>query len=131
MPTEGAKKILAVLQDLFFVVKIRESAKAAGFAVELAHSEADALDKAAGLPALVIVDLNFAGVDALQLIRVLKADPATEAIPVLGYLSHIQGELKRQAREAGCDVVLAKSAFSQKLPEFLKRHPGPSAETGR
>jgi hypothetical protein len=33
MPTEETGKILAVLQDLFFTVKIREAAKRAGFSV--------------------------------------------------------------------------------------------------
>jgi CheY-like chemotaxis protein len=68
--------------------------------------------------------LNFAGVDSLHLIRSLKADPATMKITLLGYLSHIQGELKLQAQEAGCDMVLARSAFSQNLLQVLQRHAG-------
>jgi CheY-like chemotaxis protein len=124
MPIEGTKKILAVLQDLFFTVKIHESAKRAGLPVEFVKSEKDALDKAAELPVLIILDLNFAGVDSLKLIRQWKADPATKKIGLIGYLSHIQGELKQQAQEAGCDTVLAKSAFSQNLLQILKRHAG-------
>jgi CheY-like chemotaxis protein len=124
MPTEGTKKILAVLQDLFFTVKIHESAKRAGLPVEFLKSEKDVLDKAAELPVLIILDLNFAGVDSLHLIRSLKADPATMKITLLGYLSHIQGELKLQAQEAGCDMVLARSAFSQNLLQVLQRHAG-------
>ena len=124
MPTEGTKKILAVLQDLFFTVKIHEAAKRAGLPVEFVKSERDALDKAAEHPALILLDLNFADVDSLKLIRQWKADPATKKISLIGYLSHIQGELKQQAQEAGCDMVLAKSAFSQNLPQILKRHAG-------
>jgi hypothetical protein len=41
---------------------------------------------------------------------------------VIGYLSHVQGELKQKAHEAGCDMVLARSAFSQNLPNLLRRH---------
>jgi len=124
MPTGGPKKILAVLQDLFFTVKINESAKRAGLAVEFVKSEKDALDKAAEGPALIILDLNFADVDHLKVIRELKSHEATKRISLLGYLSHIQGELKQQAQEAGCDMVLAKSAFSQNLLQILKRHAG-------
>ncbi len=125
MPTEGAKKVLAVLQDLFFTVKIHEAAKRAGLPVEFVKSEKDALDKASGeRPVLIILDLNFADVDALRLIRTLKAEEATKKIGLIGYLSHIQGELKQQAQEAGCDTVLARSAFSQNLPQILKRHAG-------
>jgi len=121
-PTAGPKKILAVLEDLFFMVKINESAKRAGLAVEFVKSEKDALDKAAAAPALIILDLNFASVDCLKLIRELKSHAVTQKIGLLGYLSHLQGELKQQAQEAGCDTVLAKSAFSQNLLQILKRH---------
>jgi CheY-like chemotaxis protein len=116
------KKVLAVLEDLFFTVKINESAKRAGLSITFVKSEHDALEQAKLHPALIIMDMNFAGVDPLNLIRKLKADEDTKRINLLGYLSHIQGELKLQAQQAGCDMVLARSAFSQNLPQILKRH---------
>jgi CheY-like chemotaxis protein len=119
---QESKKILAVLEDLFFTVKIYESAKRAGLGITFVKSEHDVLDQAQHQPALIIVDLNFHGVDPLQLIRKLKADEHTKGINLVGYLSHIQGELKQQAQEAGCDMVLARSAFSQNLPQILKRN---------
>ncbi len=116
------KKVLAILEDLFFTVKINESVKRAGLAITFVKSEHDALEQAKQHPTLIIMDMNFAGVDPLNLIRKLKADEHTRRINLLGYLSHIQGELKLQAQEAGCDMVLARSAFSQNLPQILKRH---------
>jgi CheY-like chemotaxis protein len=107
---------------LFFTVKINEASKRAGVAVTFVKSERDALDQAAGIPAVIVIDLNCACVDPLQLIRSLKADPELAKINLIGYVSHVQGELKQQAQEAGCDVVLARSAFSQNLPQILKRH---------
>jgi CheY-like chemotaxis protein len=118
------KKILAVIEDLFFTVKINESAKRAGVSIAFVKSEHDVLEQAKHHPALIIVDLNFHGVDALKLIRTLKSDEHTKGINLVGFLSHIQGELKQQAQEAGCDMVLARSAFSQSLPQILKRHSG-------
>ena len=122
MTTTSTKKVLAVVEDLFFTVKINEAAKRAGLSVVFVKSERDALDQAAEHPALIILDLNFAGVEPVALIRKLKADPALQKISLLGYVSHVQGELKREAQEAGCDMVLARSAFSQNLPQILKRH---------
>lgn len=122
MPIEQKNRVLAVLEDLFFMVKINESAKRAGFSVEFVKSEEDALVKARTGPALIIVDLNFSGIDALKLITQLKAAEETKPISVIGYLSHVQGELKLQAQETGCNMVLARSAFSQNLPQILKRH---------
>jgi len=118
------KKVLAVLEDLFFTVKINESAKRAGVGVAFVKSEHDVLEQAKHHPALIIVDLNFHGIDPLALIRKLKAGEQTKSISLVGYLSHIQGELKQQAQEAGCNMVLARSAFSQNLPQILKRHSG-------
>ena len=120
------KRILAVLEDLFFTVKINESAKQAGVGISFVKSEFDVLEQAKLQPKLIIMDLGFQGVDMLKLIRTLKADELTRRINLIGYLSHVQGELKLQAQEAGCDMVLPRSAFSQNLPQILKRHSGSS-----
>lgn len=117
-----SNRVVAVVDDLFFTVKIHEAAKRSGVAIEFVKSEIDALDKARSGPALMIVDLNCAAIDPLRLIRDLKNDGATRGVPLVGYLSHVQGELKVQAQQAGCDTVLARSAFSQNLPQILKRY---------
>lgn len=117
-----AKKILAIVEDLFFTVKINETAKRTGLGVEFVKSQQDVLDKAQEKPALIILDLNFQAVDPMKLIETLKGSADTKDIDVIGYLSHVQGELKQQAQKAGCDVVLPKSTFSQNLPQILKRH---------
>jgi CheY-like chemotaxis protein len=122
MTTMATKKILAVVEDLFFTVKINEAAKRAGLGITFVKSERDAFDQAAEQPALIILDLNFAGIEPVDLIRKMKADPALQKISLLGYVSHVQGDLKQAAQEAGCDMVLARSAFSQNLPQILKRH---------
>jgi CheY-like chemotaxis protein len=109
---------------LFFTVKIHEAAKRAGLPIEFLKSETDVLLRAKAQPALIVIDLNFQGVDALKLVAELKADTETKGVSVLGYLSHVQGELKLKAQEAGCDTVLPRSAFSQSLPQILKRYAG-------
>jgi len=122
MPTMENKKILAVLDDLFFTVKINESAKRAGLPIEFVKSDADAFERAKARPALIIIDLNCGAVDPLKLIETLKASEETKGINVIGYVSHVQGELKQRAQEAGYDMVLARSAFSQNLTQILKRY---------
>jgi hypothetical protein len=51
----------------------------------------------------------------------LKSDAETKTVRIIGFVSHVQGELKQKAHETGCDMVLARSAFSQNLPMLLKR----------
>jgi CheY-like chemotaxis protein len=123
MPKE-VKKVLAVLSDLFFSAKITETAKRCGLAVEFVKDGAELLEKAGTRPALIIFDLNFEAVGPLEAIAALKANAETRSISLLGYLLHAQGELKQQAQEAGCDMVMARSAFSQNLSQIFKRHSG-------
>ncbi len=125
MQNHGKKKILAVVEDLLFTVKISDAAKRAGLEVEFVKSERDVIEKATTeKPLLIILDLNFTAVQPLKLISKVKSDGAMKQISVIGYLSHVQGELKQQAQEAGANIVMARSAFSQNLQQILKRHAG-------
>jgi PleD family two-component response regulator len=117
-----SKRVLAVLTDLFFTVKLADAAKRSGLAIEFVKDSAEVLAKARQNPALIIFDLNYDAVEPLTLITKLKGDDATKSISLLGYVSHVQGELKQQAQEAGCNMVLARSAFSQNIPQIFKRH---------
>jgi PleD family two-component response regulator len=118
------KKVLAVVSDLFFSVKITDAAKRAGMTVELIKDAHEVLIKAKAKPSVIIFDLNFEDVKPLDLIAKLKASAEYKGVSLIGYLSHVQGELKQAAQEAGCDMVMARSAFSQNLPQILKRHSG-------
>ena len=114
MHKQGKKKILAVVEDLMFTVKIADAAKRAGLEVEFLKSERDVIDKATHeKPLLIILDLNFNAVEPLNLISKIKNDGEMKQISVIGYLSHVQGELKQQAQDAGANMVMARSAFSQ------------------
>ena len=117
----AAKKIVGVLSDLMFMVKIQEAAKRTGVECAFVKTQAEALAQASEGPALVILDLNYAAVSPLELIQALKSNEATRGINLLGYVSHVQIDLRRAAEEKGCDVVVARSAFSQSLPELLQR----------
>jgi CheY-like chemotaxis protein len=106
-------------------VKIGDAAKRAGLQVEFIKSDKDLLEKARDeQPTLIIFDLNFTAMQPLKLIPKIKGNPELKSISLIGYLSHVQGELKQKAHETGCDMVLARSALSQNLPLILKRHAG-------
>jgi hypothetical protein len=45
----------------------------------------------------------------------VKSDEATREISTVGFLSHVQKDLAVAAREAGCDRVVARSAFTKDL----------------
>jgi CheY-like chemotaxis protein len=119
------RKILAVVDDLLFTVKINDAAKRAGLNVEFVKSEHDVIERVnQEKPLLIILDLNNSSVEPLHLISTLKGDGDLKQISLIGYLSHVQGELKQKAQEAGANIVMARSAFSQNLQQILKRHAG-------
>jgi PleD family two-component response regulator len=119
------QKILAVVDDLMFTVKINDAAKRNGFEAVFLKSEQDVLDRLAdSKPPLVILDLNANSVDPLQLVAKIRGNADYKRTSLIGYLSHVQGELKQQAQEAGVDMVMARSAFSQNLLQILKRYSG-------
>jgi len=72
-------------------------------------------------PSLIIFDLNNANAKPLTLIPKLKSK-LKKGTSIIGFLSHVQGDLKQKAHEVGCDMVLPRSAFSQNLPQLLRRH---------
>ncbi len=119
---QGTRKVVGVVDDLLFTVKISDMAKRARLPVEFVKNAPDVLQVAQTNPLLIIIDLNTYALDPIEIIRTLKADPKTRNVSLLGYVSHVHGELKQQAHDAGCDMVMARSAFSQNLPMILKRH---------
>lgn len=120
--TNPRKKLVAVLTDLMFTVKIQEAAKRAGMDVVFVKSGETALAHAKMSPAAIIIDLNGTSVDALDLIGALKTDPETKGVELIGYVSHVQTDLRQAAEQKGCDIVVARSAFSQNLPAMLERY---------
>ena len=112
--------ILAVLDNLFFVAKIKEAALQVGLRLETARSAAQALSLAQTLkPVLVVLDLDATTCQPFEVIRQLKADEALRAVPLLGFVSHVNTGVQEAARQAGCDRVLARSVFSRDLPRLL------------
>lgn len=118
------RPLLAFIDDLFFIAKVQETARKLNVKVQFVKSEKEAVEVATASgekPALIIVDLNSHNIRPLTVISKLKTKFKKET-SIIGFLSHLQGELKVKAQEAGCDMVLPRSAFSQNLPQLLRRH---------
>src|SRR5580698_5488579 len=109
------RSLLAVMSDLFFSVQINDAAKKLGMTAEFVKEKTLALEKAKSNPPLIILDLNCDAADPLDLIARLKANPETAGIAIIGFVSHVQVELKQKAQAAGCDTVVARSVFAQNL----------------
>jgi CheY-like chemotaxis protein len=112
--------IVVLVSDLMFSSRIREAAKALGTEVRSVRTP-EALAEAchAERPTLVIADLDDTRVRALAAIATLRADAASGDVPVIGFISHVNGAGALAAQQAGCTRVLARSAFVNELPQIL------------
>jgi CheY-like chemotaxis protein len=117
---QQAERVGVVVDDMFFAAKINSAASAAGRQIERVRSREQLEQEiTADPPSLLIVDLNSERLDPLQTIEYFKSQPALSAIPIVGFVSHVQTDLIRSAQAAGCDYVLPRSAFTQMLPEIV------------
>jgi CheY-like chemotaxis protein len=117
-------RIFAFVDDLFFLAKIQETARKMNIKVEFVKTDKDLQEKMGqngDKPSLIIFDLNNVGAKPLTTIPKLKSK-LKKGTNIIGFVSHVQGELKMKAQEAGCDMVLPRSAFSQNLAQLLRRH---------
>ncbi len=114
--------VVAVVDDLFFVSKLQETARLVGAQLAIVRAAAFHLDDLRRQkPALIIFDLNTTSGNAAELIRQLKSDAELKEISVMAFFSHVQVELQRAAQEAGCDQILPRSQFTATLPQLLRQ----------
>lgn len=120
MPDSPAFAVAGV-PDLFFSSKITETARHLGLQVVLAGTADALVTRAAGGAAIILLDLGAAQLDPIATISRLKSDPATASIRIVAFANHEKTDDIRQAREAGCDEVLTRGAFSSGLPAILQK----------
>jgi CheY-like chemotaxis protein len=117
-------RIYFFIEDLFFLAKIQETSRKLGIKVGFVKADKDVLNKLTEgeeRPSLIVFDLNNVNAKPLTLIPKLRAK-LKKGTSIIGFLSHLQGDLKAKAIEAGCDIVMPRSAFSQNLPNLMRRH---------
>ena len=109
-------RVVALMDDIFFQMKVAETAKHLGIEFKVATNTDALLGLLEPRPQLVIVDLNARNqpIDAIVKLRAASKD-----IRVVAFLSHVQRELAEQAKNAGCDEVMPRSSFTQNLAEIL------------
>jgi two-component system, cell cycle response regulator DivK len=117
--------ILVLLDNLFFAAKINQAAALSGINVSYAKSAGQALEMARKEhPSLIIIDLDETRCSPLDLIKSLKGDDELRSIPLLGFVSHVNTGIQEEARETGCDRVLARSVFDRSIGSILTQVSG-------
>lgn len=117
---------LVLCDDLVFFSRIAETARSAGLSVRMARTPAELIALAgAQVPAGVILDLQLNGLDLSALLLELRA--VCPIMPrTVAYGSHVESQLLRAARDAGCDRVMPRSQFVKELDRDIAAWIGPA-----
>jgi CheY-like chemotaxis protein len=114
---ESMGRVVGLLDDLFFQMKIAETAKHLGVEFKVA-ANGDVLSTLLEPPTkLVVIDLN-AKSDPVATITRLRA--TEKELPIVSFLSHVQVDLAARAKAAGSSEVLPRSVFTQNLAKILE-----------
>src|SRR5919107_4085735 len=114
------RRVLAAVEDLLFKSKISETASTLGIEASFPRNPKRLLEALhESPPDLLVLDLNSARFEPLALLQTIRSDAATRNVPAVGFLSHVHKDLAVAAREAGCDRIVARSAFTRDLPQIL------------
>jgi CheY-like chemotaxis protein len=109
-------RVVAYMDDLFFQMKLAETAKHLGLEVKVASNADSLLQLMEPLPDLVVIDLNARSAPLAAAQQLRNAQPH---LRIIGFLSHVQTGLAEQAQAAGFDEIMPRSKFSMNLPQIL------------
>jgi len=75
-------------------------------------------------PDLILLDIELPDMNGLEVVKVLRKDPRTSAIPVVAFTAHINRNDHLEIMAAGCAGCILKpfdvKSFPQKVAAFLK-----------
>lgn len=107
-------RVVALAPDLFFASKIQATLTAAGHEV-VVESASSAAVAAAGNADVVVADLHAPDLDLASFADRLRDKP------LLGFYQHTEDALRRDAEEAGFDLVVPRSRMAREMPELVAR----------
>ena len=114
------RTVIAAVDDMFFASKISATARALGMVVSFPRTQAALISLAREeLPDLLVVDLHNAKINPIEIAAQMKSIEPLRSVPLLGFFSHVNVELQRQALEAGYDEVIPRSLFARDLAKIL------------
>ena len=111
------KTLVATVEDLFFRSKIDATARNLNVPVRFVERKDLTAVCLEGRTAAVLLELSNGS--SLDAIRSLRENSKTRDVPVIGFLSHVDRDLAREAESAGATQVMPRSQFAETLPDLM------------
>jgi two-component system chemotaxis response regulator CheY len=120
------KTILTVDDSPSIRQMVKLTLSAAGYQIAEAGNGAEGLAKAKSTPIhMVITDLNMPVMDGLTFIRELRKLSTHRGIPIVFLTTESDGDIKRQAKEAGATAWIVKPFQQEQLVTVVRKVVGP------
>ena len=112
--------VIAVVDDMFFASKIRATGEALGVQISFVNSLSSLVEKVRqNKPRLIVMDLQHQKLRGDEVGRQLKSDDELKGIKLLGFFSHVNTDLQKNALSAGFDEVIPRSLFARDLARLI------------
>ena len=107
---EGRGRLVLIVEDNALNARLSaDMLLSAGYVTQIAREGNEGFELAVELlPDLILTDLQMSGMDGITMIKKLKADPRTAAIPVVAVTAHAMPEHSEEATRAGCCAFITK-----------------------
>ena len=126
MPETNHPNAFALITDLFFAMRVSNSARQSGSPIRLIDNASEIASGnefvthiASEQPKLIILDLN-AALPWREWLATAKSMDGISSIPWLAFGSHKDSTLLKEAKQLGIDKVLARSKFTEELPNLFQ-----------
>ena len=123
--------ILALVEDLLFLSRVREAARATGRDVRTVRQPAQLVEGLRAGGRLVVVDADSSRLPWREALAALREEGLLGSVRAVAFYSHVDVTRAAAARDAGCDPVLPRSAFLRALPGLVAENgaaPAPQME---
>lgn len=114
-------RVLVVEDQSFNLLLVRLLLERAGYTVLTAKTAEEGIELARrDIPELILMDITLPGMNGLEATRLLKSEPQTRGICIVGLSAHAMKGDAEQALVAGCDGYVTKPFDTRTLPQYLK-----------
>jgi two-component system cell cycle response regulator DivK len=72
-------------------------------------------------PDLILMDIQLPGINGIEALRLLRADPATAAIPIIAVTASVMQQDRKMITEAGFDAYVGKPLNLKEFRDAVRR----------